>query len=182
MSGYHRLLTTLKNVSKEDEEEEEEDSVMDETEMNLEDGNSDISEEEQVAAKSADMQRNVALPADPEGKDGHGPPGTSEESPEEFQFSSVHFSRSVVSDSLQPRGLQHAGVSLSITNSQSSLKLMSISQCCHPAISASVVPFSSCPQSLPASGSFPMSQLFVSGGQSIGVAASASVFPMNFQD
>lgn len=88
MSGYHRLLTTLKNVSKEDEEEEE-DSVMDETEMNLEDGNSDISEEEQVAAKSADTQRSVALPADPEGKDGHGPPGTSEESPEEFQFSSV---------------------------------------------------------------------------------------------
>ena len=109
MSGYHRLLTTLKNVSKEDEEEEEEDSVMDETEMNLEDGNSDISEEEQVAAKSADMQRSVALPADPEGKDGHGPPGTSEESPEEFQFSSVQFSRSVMSDSLQPHGLQHAG-------------------------------------------------------------------------
>ena len=79
-----------------------------------------------MAAKSDDMQRSVALPADPEGKDGHGPPGTSEESPEEFQFSSVHFSRSVVSDSLQPRGLQHAGVSLSITNSQSSLRLTSI--------------------------------------------------------
>ena len=108
MSGYHQLLTTLKNVSKEDEEEEEEESVMDETEMNLEAGDSDISEEEQVAAESADMQRSVALPADPEGKDGHGPPGTSEESPEEFQFSSVHFSRSVVSDSLQPHGLQHA--------------------------------------------------------------------------
>ena len=113
MSGYHQLLTTLKNVSKEDEEEEEEDdSVMDETEMkmmrHLEDGDSDISEEEQVAAESADMQRSVALPADPEGKDGHGPPGTSEESPEEFQFSSVHFSRSVVSDSLRPHGLQHA--------------------------------------------------------------------------
>ena len=81
---------------------------MDETEMNLEAGDSDISEEEQVAAESADMQRSVALPADPEGKDGHGPPGTSEESPEEFQFSSVHFSRSVVSDSLRPHGLQHA--------------------------------------------------------------------------
>ena len=53
---------------------------------------------------------------------------------------------------------------------------------CHPAISSSVLPFSSCPQALPASGSFPMSQLFTSGGQSIGVSASASVLPMNTQD
>ena len=53
---------------------------------------------------------------------------------------------------------------------------------CHPAISSSVVPFSSCPQSLPGSGSFPMSQLFAWGGQSIGVSASASVFPMNTED
>ena len=57
-----------------------------------------------------------------------------------------------------------------------------LSQWCHPAISSSVVPFSSCPQSLPASGSFPMSQLFPWGGQSIGASASASVFPMNIQD
>ena len=56
------------------------------------------------------------------------------------------------------------------------------SQWCHPAISSSVVPFSSCPQSLPASGSFPMSQLFTSGGQSIGISALASVLPMNTQD
>ena len=109
MSGYHRSLTTLKNVSKEDEEEEEDDNVMDETEMkmmrHLEDGDSDISEEEQVAAESADVRRSVALPADPEGKDGQGPPGTSEESPR--SFSSVQFSRSVVSDSLRPHGLQH---------------------------------------------------------------------------
>ena len=56
------------------------------------------------------------------------------------------------------------------------------SQWCHPAISSSVIPFSSCPQSLPASGSFPMSQLFAWGGQSIGVSASASVLPMNTQD
>uniref|UniRef100_A0A8B9YRM4 U3 small nucleolar RNA-associated protein 25 homolog n=1 Tax=Bos mutus grunniens TaxID=30521 RepID=A0A8B9YRM4_BOSMU len=83
VSGYHRLLATLKNVSKEEEEEEEEDSVMDETEMNLEDGDSDISEEEDMAAESTDAE-SVASPADPEGKDGHGPPGTSEESPEEF--------------------------------------------------------------------------------------------------
>ena len=72
--------------------------------------------------------------------------------------------------------------SLSITNSWSSLKLKSIESVCHPAISSSVVPFSSCPQSLPASGSFPVSQLFAWGGQSIGVSASASVLPVNTQD
>ena len=70
--------------------------------------------------------------------------------------------------------------SLSITNSQSLLKLMS--WWCHPAISVAVVPFSSCPQSLPASGSFPISQLFAWGGQSTGVQASASVLPTNTQD
>ena len=57
-----------------------------------------------------------------------------------------------------------------------------LSQWCHPTISSSVVPFSSCPQSFPASGSFPISQFFTSGGQSIGVSASASVLPMNIQD
>ena len=72
--------------------------------------------------------------------------------------------------------------SLSITNSRSLLRLMPSSRWCHPAISSSVVPFSSCPQSLPASGSFPMSQLFALGGQSTGVSASASVLPMNTQD
>ena len=69
--------------------------------------------------------------------------------------------------------------SLSITNSRS---LCPSSRWCHPAISSSVVPFSSCPQSFPASGSFPMSQLFASGGQSIGVSASTSVLPVNTQD
>ena len=72
--------------------------------------------------------------------------------------------------------------SLSITNSQSSTKLMSSSQWCHPAILFSVIPFSSCPQSLPASGSFPVSQLFSSGGQSTGISALASVLPMKTQD
>ena len=72
--------------------------------------------------------------------------------------------------------------SLSITNSQSSLKLMSIKLVMPSAISSSVVPFSSCPQSLPASESFPMSQLFAWGGQSIGVSALASVLPKNTQD
>ena len=72
--------------------------------------------------------------------------------------------------------------SLSITNSRSLLQLMPSSRWYHPAISSSVVPFSSCPHSLPASGSFPMSQLFTSGGQSTGVSASASVHPVNTQD
>ena len=72
--------------------------------------------------------------------------------------------------------------SLSITNSQSLLKLMSIESWCHPTISSSVVPFSSHLQSFPASGSFPVSQFFASGGQSIGVSASTSVLPMNIQD
>ena len=72
--------------------------------------------------------------------------------------------------------------SLSITNSQSLPKLMSLSRWCHPTISSSVVTFSSCPQSFPASGSLQMSQLFASGGQSIGVSVLASVLPMNTQD
>ena len=72
--------------------------------------------------------------------------------------------------------------SLSITNSWKSLKLMSISRWCHPTISSSVVPFSSCSQSLPASESFPMSQLFTWGGQRTGVSTSASVLPKNTQD
>ena len=72
--------------------------------------------------------------------------------------------------------------SLSITNSRSPPKPMSSSRWYHPAISSSVVPFSSCPQSFPASGSFQMSQLSASGGQSIGVSASTSLIPMNTQD
>ena len=72
--------------------------------------------------------------------------------------------------------------SLSITNSRSLIKLISIESMMPSTISSSVVPFSSCPQSLPASGSFQKSQLFASGGQSIGVSASASVPPMNTQD
>ena len=71
--------------------------------------------------------------------------------------------------------------SLSITNSQSSLRLTSKSQWCHPAISSSVVPVSSCPQSFPASESFPMSQLFAWSGQSTGVSALASVLPKKSQ-
>ena len=98
------------------------------------------------------------------------------------QFSSVHFSGSVVSDSLWPHELQHARPPCPSPTPGVQPNSCPSSRWCHPAISSSVVPFSSCSQSLPASESFPMSQLFAWGGQSIGVSASASVLPMNTQD
>ena len=98
------------------------------------------------------------------------------------QFSSVQFSHSVVSDSLQPHESQHARPPCPSPTPGVYSNWCPLSRWCHPAISSSVVPFSSCPQSLPASGSFPMSQLLAWGGQSIRVSASASVLPMNTQD
>ena len=98
------------------------------------------------------------------------------------QFSSVLFSLSVVSDSLQPHESQHARPPCPSPTPGAYTNSCPSSQWCHPAISSSVIPFSSCSQSLPASGSFPMNQFFASGGQSIGVSASASVLPMNTQD
>ena len=94
---------------------------------------------------------------------------------------SVQFSRSVVSGSLQPHELQHARPSCPSPTPRVHPNSCPLSRWCHPAISSSVVPFSSCPQSLLASGSFPMSQLFAWSGQSIGVSALASVLPMNTQ-
>ena len=94
-------------------------------------------------------------------------------------FSSVQFSRSVVSDSLRPHESQHARPPCPSPTPGVHSNSCASSWWYHPAISSSVVPFSSWPQSLPASGSFPMSQLFAWGGQSIGVSASASVLPMN---
>ena len=97
--------------------------------------------------------------------------------------SSVQFSHSVVSDFLPPHEfLQHARPPCPSPTARGYSNSCPSSQWCHPAISSSVVPFSSCPQSLPVSESFPMSQLFASGGQSTGVSASASVLPMNTQD
>ena len=95
---------------------------------------------------------------------------------------SVQFSRSVVSDSLQPHESQHARPPCPSPTPGVYSDSCPSSRWCHPAISSSIVPFSSCPQSLPASGSFPMSQLFAWGGQSIGVSARASVLPVNTQD
>ena len=94
----------------------------------------------------------------------------------------VQFSRSVMSDSLRPHEPQHARPPCPSPTPRVHPNPCPLSQWCHPAISSSVVPFSSCPQSLPASGSFPTSQLFASGAQSIGVSTSTSVLPMNTQD
>ena len=94
---------------------------------------------------------------------------------------SVQFSHSVVSNSLRPHKLQHTRPPCPSPTPGVHPNSCALSQGCHPAISSSIVPFSSCPQSLLASGSFPVSQLFTSGGQSIGVSASASVLPMNTQ-
>ena len=96
-------------------------------------------------------------------------------------FSSVHFSHSVMSDSLQPHESQHARPPCPSPTPRVHSHSHRSSWWCHPAISSLVVPFSSCPQSLPASGSFQMSQLFAAGGQTIGVSASTSVLPMNTQ-
>ena len=99
-----------------------------------------------------------------------------------IQFSSVQFSRSVVSDSLWPHELQHARPPCPSPSSRVHSNSRPLSQWCHPAISSSVVPFSSCPQSLRASQSFPMSQVFSWGGQSTGVSALSSFLPKNTQD
>ena len=95
---------------------------------------------------------------------------------------SVQFSCSVMSDSLRPHESQHARPPCSSPTPGVYPNPCPSSRWHHPTISSSVVPFSSGPQSFPASGSFPMSQLFASGGQSIGVSASTSVLPMNTQD
>ena len=94
----------------------------------------------------------------------------------------MQFSCSVVSDSLRAHELQHTRPPCPSPTPRVHLNPCPLSQWCHPSISSSVVPFSSCPQSFPASGSFQMSQLFASGSQSIGVSASTSVLPVNTQD
>ena len=99
-----------------------------------------------------------------------------------LSISSVQFSRSVVSDSLRPHESQHARPPCPLPAPGVHPNSCVSSRWCHLAISTSVVPFSSCPKSLPASGSFPMSQLIAWGGQSTGVSASASFLPMNTQD
>ena len=96
--------------------------------------------------------------------------------------SSVQFSCSLVCDSLRPHEPQHTRPPCPSPTPRVHTNPCPLSRWCHPTISSSVVPFSSCPQSFPASGSFQMSQLFASGGQSIGVSASIAGLPMNTQD
>ena len=91
------------------------------------------------------------------------------------------FSRSVVSDSLWPHGLQHSRLACPSPSPRACSNSSPLSQWCHPLISSSVVPFSFCLQSFPASGSFPVSQLFASGGQSIRASASSWILPINIQ-
>ena len=97
-------------------------------------------------------------------------------------ISSVQFSCSVVSDSLWPHELQHARPPCPSPTPRFYSNSCPLSRWCYPTISSSVIPFSSCLQSFPASESFPVTQLFASGGQNTGVSASASVLPMNTQD
>ena len=92
------------------------------------------------------------------------------------------FSRSVVSDSLQPHGLQHSRLPCPSPTPGAYSNSCPLSRWSHPTTSFSVIPFSSCLQSFPAAGTFPMSQFFASGSQSFGVSASASILPMNIQD
>ena len=92
---------------------------------------------------------------------------------------SVQFSNSVT---LQPHGLQHARPPCPSPTPEAYSNSCPLSQCCHPTISSSIIPWSTCLKSFPASGAFQMSQFFTSGGQSIGVSASASVLPVNIQD
>ena len=100
-----------------------------------------------------------------------------------YQYvSSVQFSCSVVSNSLRLHRLQHARPCCPSSTSRAYSNSCSLSRCCHPTISSSVIPVSYCLQSFLASGSFPMSQFFTSSGQSIGVSASTSVLPVNIQD
>ena len=98
------------------------------------------------------------------------------------QIRSDQISPSVVSDSLRPHEPQNARPPYPSPTTKVYSNPCPLSQWCHPTIFSSVIPFSSCPQSFPASGSFQMSQLFISRGQSIGVSASTSVLPMNTQD
>ena len=97
------------------------------------------------------------------------------------EVKSLLFSHSVVSDSLQPHGLQHARLPCPSPTPRACSNSCPLSQWCHPTISSSVVPLSSCLQSFPTCGSLQMSQLFASSGRSIGASISASVLPMNIQ-
>ena len=99
-----------------------------------------------------------------------------------FTISSVQLSHSVMSNSLRPHGLQHSRPPCPSTTPRVNSNFCPLSQWCHQTFPSSVIPFPYCLQSFPKSGSFPIGHFFASGGPSIGVSASALVFPMNIQD
>ena len=99
-----------------------------------------------------------------------------------ISYATVQFGHSVMSNTLWPHGPQHAMPPCLSPTPRVYSSASPLSRWCHPTISSSVIPFSSCPQSFPASGSFPVSWFFISDGQSIGASASTSVLPMNTQD
>ena len=100
----------------------------------------------------------------------------------QLMFDKVQFSHSVMSNSLRLHGLQHTRPPCPLPTPKVYSNSCPLSRWCHPTISSSVIPFFSCLQFFPASGSFPMSQFFASDDQSTGVSASASALPMNIQD
>ena len=102
--------------------------------------------------------------------------------PHSYTNKLIFFSPTVMSDSLQPHGLEHSRLPCRSPYPRACSNSCPLSQWCHPTISPSVIPFSSCLQSFQVSVSFPMSQFFISGAQSIGVSASAWVLPMNIQE
>ena len=104
------------------------------------------------------------------------------EEPGGLLSSSLHFSPSVMFDSMWPHGLQRARSPCPSPTPRTCSNSCPSVQWCHPTVSSSVTPFSSCLQSFPPAGAYPVSRFFASSGQSIGVSASASVFPMNIQD
>ena len=100
----------------------------------------------------------------------------------QISYCKLLYSCSVMSNSLRPHGLQHARPPCPLLCPRVCSNSCPLNQWCHPTILSSVIPFSSCLQSFPASGSFPMNRFFASGGQSIGTSVSESVLPMNIQD
>ena len=131
------------------------------------------------STKSSRAKANRVFLREYTGHSKHPLPTTQEKT---LHISSVRFSSLVMSDSLQPHEPQHTRPPCLSPTPRVHPNPCPPSQWCHPTISSSITPFSSCPQSFPESGSFQISQLFASGGQSIGVWASTSVPPMNTQD
>ncbi|XP_017743807.1 PREDICTED: digestive organ expansion factor homolog isoform X3 [Rhinopithecus bieti] len=157
VSGYHKLLATLKNVSEEEEEDEEEekeeDSIVDDAEMNDEGGGSDVSVEEEMAAESAESPDNVPLSADPEGKeDGEGPPGTSQASPEEFTDAKHESLFSLETNFLEGESGDNSSLKASQGRPSKAKKPYPVSPASHRLLTTPVTKWQSCGQDVPMAG------------------------------